>query len=100
MADWLGGPVPGKSSFRSGFLLRLFFAYRMAPGEVRSLVQDYRRVIQSQRDEFEAITDKLKSMATPEARAGWLIALHGLRTAQARLAWTEEVEALLGEDLP
>jgi DNA-binding PadR family transcriptional regulator len=97
LMNWLAGPAPPKSTFRSGFLLKLFFAYRMQPNQVRALLDDYRRAIQAQCDEFEAITDKLEAMATPEARAGRLIALHGLRTAEARLAWTDEIEALLGE---
>jgi hypothetical protein len=73
------------------FLLRLFFAYRMHPGQVRALLEDYRRALRSQCDEFEAITDKLEAIATPEARAGRLTALHGARTAEARLAWTREI---------
>jgi DNA-binding PadR family transcriptional regulator len=99
LIDWLAGPAPPKSSFRSGFLLKLFFAYRMHPSQVRALLEDYRRTTQSQCDEFEAIADKLEAIATPEARAGRLTALHGLRTAEARLAWTDEIEALVGEGL-
>jgi hypothetical protein len=49
---------------------------------------------------LQAITDKLDANPTPEARAGRLAALHGLRTAEARLAWTEEAETLLGDDPP
>ena len=97
---WLGRPAPPKSTFRSGFLLRLFFAYRMPPAQVRSLLGDYRRTVQSELDEFEAITDKLAMIGTPEAGAGRLAALHGLRTAEARLAWIDEVEAMLEEDHP
>jgi DNA-binding PadR family transcriptional regulator len=100
LVEWLAGPAPTKSSFRSGVLLRLFFAYRMRPNQVRALLADYRRALQSQRDELQAITDKLDAIATPEARAGRMIALHGLRTAEARLAWTDEAEALLGDDRP
>lgn len=100
LVEWLAGPAPAKSSFRSGVLLRLFFAYRMHPDQVRALVADYRRALRSQCDELQAITDKLDAMATPEARAGRLAALHGLRTAEARLAWTDEAEALLGDDPP
>jgi len=100
LADWLAGPDAAKGSFRSGFLLKFFFAYRMDAGQVRSLLQEYRRALQLQRDEFEAIADKLEAIRTPEAGAGKLTALHGLRTAEARLAWTDEVEALLGKDPP
>lgn len=100
LVEWLAGPCPPKGTFRSGLLLRLFFAYRMHSSQVRALLEDYRRALQSQCDEFQTIADKLEAMATPEASAGRLTALHGLRTAQARLAWTDEVEALLGEDEP
>jgi PadR family transcriptional regulator, regulatory protein AphA len=100
LVEWLTGPTPTTSSFRSGVLLRLFFAYRMQPDQVRTLLTDYRHALRSQRDQLQAITDKLDVMATPEARAGRLTALHGLRTTEARLAWTEEAEALLGDDPP
>ena len=43
---------------------------------------------------------KLEAIATREALAGGLIVLHGLRTAEAMLAWTVEVETMLGEDAP
>jgi hypothetical protein len=80
-------------------LLRFFFAYRMHPDQVRSLLADYRSALQGQVEEFVAIMDKLEAVSTPTARAGRLTALHGLRTAEARLQWVEEVEAQL-EDGP
>ena len=99
LADWLARPAPARSIFRSGFLLRLFFAYRMDSGQVRALLNDYRAAMRSLCDEFDAIIDKLGPIATQQARAGRLTALHGLRTAEARLAWADEAEALLGEEL-
>ena len=98
LADWLARPFSSKSSFRSAFLVRFFFAYRMNPDRVRALLDDYRAATRSLCDEFEAIIDKLESVGTPQARAGLLTALHGLRTAEARVAWADEVEALLEKD--
>jgi PadR family transcriptional regulator, regulatory protein AphA len=98
LADWLATPTPATSSFRSGVLLRFFFAYRMHPHQVRSLLTTYRSALQAQHEEFTAIMDKLAAVATPAARAGRLTALHGLRTAEARLQWIDEVEAQLGDD--
>jgi DNA-binding PadR family transcriptional regulator len=98
LADWLVTPTPATSSFRSGVLLRFFFAYRMDPHQVRSLLTAYRSALQAQHEEFMAIMDKLAPVATPAARAGRLTALHGLRTAEARLQWIDEVEAQLGDD--
>jgi PadR family transcriptional regulator, regulatory protein AphA len=95
LADWLATPTPATGSFRSGVLLRFFFAYRMHPDQVRSLLADYRSALQGQVEEFVAIMDKLEAVSTPTARAGRLTALHGLRTAEARLQWVEEVEAQL-----
>jgi PadR family transcriptional regulator, regulatory protein AphA len=100
LADWLATPTPATSSFRSGVLLRFFFAYRMDPDQVRSLLADYRTALQAQAEELTAIMDKLAAVSTPAARAGRLTALHGLRTAEARLRWVEEAQAQLDEDDP
>jgi DNA-binding PadR family transcriptional regulator len=98
LAGWLATPTPATSSFRSGVLLRFFFAYRMHPDQVRSLLADYRSALQTQAEEYVAIMDKLEAVPTPTAQVGRLTALHGLRTAEARLRWVDEVEAQLGED--
>jgi PadR family transcriptional regulator, regulatory protein AphA len=98
LADWLATATPATSSFRSGVLLRFFFAYRLHPHQVRSLLTAYRSALQAQHEEFIAIMDKLAAVETPAARAGRLTALHGLRTAEARLQWIDEVEAQLGDD--
>jgi PadR family transcriptional regulator, regulatory protein AphA len=98
LADWLATPTPPTSSFRSGVLLRFFFAYRLHPDQVRSLLADYRSALQTQQAEFVAIMDKLTAVSTPTARAGRLTALHGLRTAEARLRWIDEVEPQLEDD--
>jgi PadR family transcriptional regulator AphA len=100
LADWLTMPTPPSSTFRSGVLLRFFFSYRMDPQQVRSLLAGYRSALQAQQEEFTAIMDKLAAAATPASRAGRLTALHGLRTAEARLRWVEEVEKQLQEDDP
>jgi PadR family transcriptional regulator AphA len=98
LADWLATSSPRPSSHRSGMLLRFFFAYRMHPNQVRSLLSAYRHALQSQAEDFTAIMDKLAAVSTPAARVGRLTALHGLRTAEARLRWVGEAEAQLGED--
>jgi PadR family transcriptional regulator, regulatory protein AphA len=98
LADWLATPTPPTSSFRSGVLLRFFFAHRMDPHQVRSLLTEYRSALQSQQEEVMAVIDKLAALSTPAARAGRLTALHGLRTTEARLRWVDEVEAQLEDD--
>jgi PadR family transcriptional regulator, regulatory protein AphA len=98
LASWLVTPTPASSSFRSAVLLRFFFACRMHPDQVRSLLSTYRSALQTQVEEFTATMDKLAAVSTPAACAGRLTALHGLRTAEARLRWINEVEAQLGQD--
>jgi hypothetical protein len=49
-----------------------------------------------QRDELEAIVDKLAKVSTLEARSGRLTARHGLPSADAALQWVDEVQAQLG----
>jgi DNA-binding PadR family transcriptional regulator len=100
LADWLATSAPPASSFRSGFLLRFFFAHRMRPRRVQTLLADYRRALQAQRDDLLAIIDKLSTSTAPAARFGRLAALHGLRTATARLAWVDEAEDELNRERP
>ncbi len=97
LTGWLGHPVPTAGSYRSNVLLRFFFASRMAPSQLQALLEDYRRALQDQRDEFAATVSKLQSLSTPTARMGRLSALHGLRTAEARLAWIAEARTELDD---
>lgn len=94
---WLARPAPLSETFRSGMLLRLFFAHRMDPSEVQTMLDDYRTALNGQREEFAALVAKLALIPTPTARMGRLSALHGLRTAEARLAWVEEASDELTE---
>jgi DNA-binding PadR family transcriptional regulator len=100
LVDWLDTPAAATSTFRSSVLLRFFFAHRMSPTQVRELLAGYRTALQAHRDELQAVVDKLTSVPARAARIGRLAALHGIRTADARLGWIDEVEALIEEDLP
>ena len=93
LAEWLDAPTPAGSTYRSGFMLKFFFAQRMRPDQVRALLAEYRAALEAQRDELQAVADKLEPLA--HARMARLSALHGLRTATARLAWVDEVAATL-----
>lgn len=66
--------------------------------QLQALLDDYRESLQDQRDGFAALVDKLGSVPSPTARMGRLSALHGLRTAEARLGWIEEAAAALSDD--
>jgi PadR family transcriptional regulator, regulatory protein AphA len=98
LVEWLATPAERISTFRSGFLVRFFFAHRMPPEKVGSLLIDYQAELTAQRDEFAALVDKLAHPSAPAARIGRLAALHGLRTAEARLQWAAEVAAELQQE--
>lgn len=98
LAAWLSRPVGMAGSYRNDVLLRIFFAHRMSPDQVTTLLEDYREMLQAQRVEFAALVDKLSSISTPSARVGRVSALHGLRTVEARLDWIDEARAELFDD--
>jgi DNA-binding PadR family transcriptional regulator len=100
LAGWLASPSQVVGTFRSPVLLRLFFAHRMPPPQVRSLLAAYRSALQTKHDELQGIVDKLATASTPAAQWGRLTALHGLHTTAASITWVDEVQALLAEDHP
>lgn len=98
LADWLARPAVGPHHDRNGFLLKFFLGARMPPHALWALLADYRESLQFTRDNLADVADKLTGIAT--ARMGRLAALHGLRTAEARLEWIDEVEAELAPAEP
>lgn len=98
LLEWLATPAERISTFRSGFLLRFFFAHPMPAEKVSSLLAEYHDELTAQRGELEAIVDKLSHQSAPAARMGRLAALHGLRTAEARLQWVADTEADLQQE--
>jgi PadR family transcriptional regulator, regulatory protein AphA len=100
LTGWLARPARGVGGLRSPVLLRVFFAHRMHPDQLRALLAAYRGGLQAQHDELQAIADKLAEVATPAARSGRLTALHVLLTAAAGMQWVDEVQAQLGRDDP
>lgn len=88
--DWLATPPKDGSTFRSGFLLKFMFGAHMPADALAALLADYRASLHSTATDLTALVQRLKS--SPGAQMGRLAALHGLRTAEARLAWLDEVE--------
>ena len=93
LADWLLRPAEDVDNFRSGFLLKFMFGARMPRAALSSLLADYRESLLTTVTDLSATAQQLRDK--PEARMGRLAALHGQRTAEARLAWLDEV----GEEL-
>lgn len=90
LADWLLSPAKDVNDFRSGFLLKFMFGARMPRATLSSLLADYRESLLTTLEDLGATAQQLRDK--PEARMGRLAALHGHRTAEARLAWLDVVE--------
>jgi DNA-binding PadR family transcriptional regulator len=91
LTAWLAQPaVPGGAD-RNGFLVKFFFGDRMSPEAMRRLLDDYRETLEATRADLAALIEHLAGV--PDGRMGRRSARHGLRTAEARLAWIDEVEA-------
>jgi DNA-binding PadR family transcriptional regulator len=95
LVDWLNQPAVAGSGNRNGFLLKFFLGARMSPEARRALLDDYRAALESTRTDLAGLAERLARV--PNARMGRLSALHGLRTAEARLAWLDEIEPELTE---
>jgi PadR family transcriptional regulator, regulatory protein AphA len=100
LTEWLASPPQGSDTFRSPLLLRFFFAHRMSSSDLSDLLSGYRRALEAEHEELQAIVDKLAKVSTPGARSGRLTALFGLRTAAARLQWVDEMQAETEQDGP
>jgi DNA-binding PadR family transcriptional regulator len=97
LSAWLRRPPSTADTTRNPVLLRIFFSHRLSTPDTVALLDTYRSQLGSRRDELVALVEKLEGLGTPAATAGRLAALHGLRTTQARLDWTDEVEEMLAE---
>ena len=86
---WLDSPGYERSRSRHGFLLKAFFGHRMTPDRFRSLVEEYRREAEAERDHLARIVELLAEV--PEAFFARATALMGLRTHEAVLRWADEV---------
>lgn len=95
LADWLAQPALVGGADRNGFLLKFFFGAPMPPEAMRALLDDYRESLEATRADLAALIERLARI--PSARMGRHAALHGLRTAEARLAWIDQVEAEVTE---
>jgi DNA-binding PadR family transcriptional regulator len=97
LSAWLATPPDSAGSQRNPVLLRLFFSYRLSAEQAQSLLTGYRDMLEMQRDQLSAISEKLSATATPQALAGRLAARHGILTTEAGLQWVDEAEAFLAD---
>ena len=89
---WLSAPGHPPRRFRSGFLLKAFFAHRMDAARRLELLDAYRIEMTSDRDALATIVEG----TTDDPRMAFTraTAMLGLRSAEAALAWCDEVRPL------
>lgn len=94
---WLvADPEEGRERFRSSLMVRVFFAPRIPLAQRRALLERIRSSAAARRAALDAIVERLAGV--PEAAAPRATALHGLRHAEATLAWLDEVSPLLVQE--
>lgn len=91
--EWLARPTFEETRFRSGFLLKFFFGVRVSAERLTQLLDDYRGSLQEEVSTLRLIAGRLADDRSK--RFGRLAARYGVRSAEARLAWLDEVEAEL-----
>lgn len=90
---WLAHPGVPAGRFRSGLLVKVFFADRMTPEQVVELLAAERTLMRARRERLAAVVNRLEFV--PTAVGARLTALHGLGHAEASLRWLDEAEAAL-----
>jgi DNA-binding PadR family transcriptional regulator len=92
--EWLNGSDVEAPQFRLPFLLRTLFGHRLGPQRTAELLDGIRAGADGRRREYEAFLSEMQQAAGTEYAR--LVALYGLRMAEAVGSWAEEAR----EDLP
>ena len=85
----LKGP-PAEDSFRSEFLMQLFFGNHQDPGRVLALIEDHRTSLRDSLERLRRTEEEIREI--PQARYGLMCLRYGLVYYENTLAWLDEVE--------
>lgn len=96
MSDWLGSPDYESTRFRSGFLVKVFFADQMPLETLERMLSDAREKAETYRAELQATADHLSE--EPQEAFTRSTALFGVRINQAIVEWAEEVGPALTKE--
>lgn len=88
LKSWLEESPHERDRIRSGFLVKMFFADKMKPATVFSMLERYRDGARQFGLELKSIVDMLDPM--PEAVYQKATARLGLKTAEAAAEWAQE----------
>ena len=85
----LKGP-PAEDSFRSEFLMQLFFGNHQDPGRVLALIEDHRSSLRDSLERLRRTEEEIREI--PHARYGLMCLRYGLLYYENTLAWLDDVE--------
>lgn len=95
LEQWLADPTYEEARYRSGFLVKLFFA-EIAPEGLGELVSRYKAGIERHVANFGPMTESIPR--TPDFAYMRVTALFGMRILRTTLEWIkEDVEPLVGK---
>jgi DNA-binding PadR family transcriptional regulator len=82
---------PAKDSFRSEFLMQLFFGRHQDPERVLALIEDHRASLRSSLERLRRTEEEIREI--PQARYGLMCLRYGLVYYENTLAWLDDVES-------
>lgn len=92
---WLTSEPESLLAHRNELLLQLFFGRHVEPEVLHAKLQQHRERIQALLADYRHLERAIEADPSPDRRY-WLVTLrHGIRMAEAQLAWNEDACALL-----
>ena len=93
---------PAEDSFRSEFLMQLFFGRHQDPERVLALIADHRGSLRASLERLRRTEEEIRGI--PQARYGLMCLRYGLVHYENSLAWLDEAErevrAIANEETP
>ncbi len=84
------GDSPAEDSFRSEFLMQLFFGRHQDPEKLLKTIGDYRASLRGSLERLQKTQEKIREV--PQARYGLMCLRYGLAHYESTLAWLDDVE--------
>ena len=82
---------PAEDSFRSEFLMQLFFGHHQDPERVLALIEDHRTSLRGSLERLRRTEEEIREI--PRARYGLMCLRYGLVYYENSLAWLDDVES-------
>jgi DNA-binding PadR family transcriptional regulator len=81
---------PAEDTFRSEFLMQLFFGHHQDPEKVLALIGDHRASLRDSLEQLRRTEEEIREI--PQARYGLMCLRYGLVYYENTLAWLDDVE--------